>query len=115
MRNIWRLYGGWWDANPARLKPPPDAALAAEVAALAGGTGALIERAGRRADAGDLRLAAQLAEWAVQADPGSREAHRVRARVYELRKQAESSLMAKGIFAGAARESAARAADPEDA
>lgn len=111
VRNIWRLYGGWWDSNPARLKPPPDAALAAEVAALAGGVPALIERAGRRADAGDLRLAAQLAEWAVQADPRSRDAHRMRARVYGLRKDAESSLMAKGIFAGAARESEARSGD----
>ncbi len=30
VRNIWRLYGGWWDGNPAWLKPPPDALLAAE-------------------------------------------------------------------------------------
>ncbi|MGH2685020.1 MAG: MBL fold metallo-hydrolase, partial [Actinomycetota bacterium] len=37
VRNVWRLYGGWWDGNPARLKPPPDAAVAGEVAALAGG------------------------------------------------------------------------------
>ena len=29
VRNIWRLYGGWWDGNPAP-KPAPDAALAAE-------------------------------------------------------------------------------------
>ena len=36
IRNIWRLFGGWWDGNPARLKPPSDAAIGAEVAALAG-------------------------------------------------------------------------------
>ncbi len=35
IRNIWRLYGGWWDGNPANLKPARDGALAAEVAALA--------------------------------------------------------------------------------
>jgi glyoxylase-like metal-dependent hydrolase (beta-lactamase superfamily II) len=28
VRNIWRLYGGWYDGNPARLKPAPDARLA---------------------------------------------------------------------------------------
>ncbi len=22
VRNIWRLYGGWWDGDPAHLKPP---------------------------------------------------------------------------------------------
>ncbi len=25
VRNLWRLYGGWYDGNPARLKPPTDA------------------------------------------------------------------------------------------
>ncbi|MGH9017907.1 MAG: MBL fold metallo-hydrolase, partial [Acidimicrobiales bacterium] len=33
VRNIWRLYGGWWDGNPATLKPAPEAALARELAA----------------------------------------------------------------------------------
>ena len=28
VRNVWRLYGGWWDGNPASLKPAPEAALA---------------------------------------------------------------------------------------
>ena len=45
IRNIWRLFGGWWDGNPARLKPPSDASIGAEVATLAGGVAALIERA----------------------------------------------------------------------
>ena len=37
VRNVWRLYGGWYDGNPAHLKPAPEAALGAELAALAGG------------------------------------------------------------------------------
>ncbi len=37
VRTIWRLYGGWWDGNPATLKPASERALAAEIAALAGG------------------------------------------------------------------------------
>jgi alkyl sulfatase BDS1-like metallo-beta-lactamase superfamily hydrolase len=102
IRNIWRLYGGWWDGNPARLKPPPDALLAAEVAALAGGADTLARRA--RA-VGDLRLACQLAEWAVQADPASAEASAVRAELYRERKAGESSLMAKAIFGEAAAQS----------
>lgn len=105
IRNIWRRYGGWWDANPARLKPPPDAAVAAEVAALAGGVERLVARAAALAGEGDLRLACQLAEWAVQAEPDNRRAHEARVAVYRRRHGAESSLMAKGIFASAARES----------
>ena len=45
VRNVWRLYGGWWDGNPATLKPAPEAVVAAELAELAGGAGALADRA----------------------------------------------------------------------
>jgi alkyl sulfatase BDS1-like metallo-beta-lactamase superfamily hydrolase len=109
VRNIWRLYGGWWDGDPARLKPPPEAAIASEVATLSGGAEALARRAVEVADTGDLRLACQLVEWAAVAAGTPAEApevHEIRARIYEQRRSAETSLMAKGIFAGAARESA---------
>lgn len=109
IHNIWRLYGGWYDGNPARLKPAPDAALAAELAGLAGGALALSRRAGELADKGELRLACHLAELAVQAAPGSAEAHAVRAAVYGMRRKAESSLMAKGIYGFAERESGRKA------
>ncbi|MFZ9018312.1 MAG: MBL fold metallo-hydrolase, partial [Ilumatobacteraceae bacterium] len=32
VRNIWRLYGGWWDGAASRLKPAPDRQLAEVVA-----------------------------------------------------------------------------------
>ncbi len=102
VRNVWRLYGGWYDGNPARLKPPPDAVVSAEVTALAGGPGALGERALQVADSGDLRLAAQLAEWAATADPDHAGARDARATIYRRRIDAESSTMAKGIFRWAA-------------
>jgi glyoxylase-like metal-dependent hydrolase (beta-lactamase superfamily II) len=51
VRNIWRLYGGWWDGNPATLKPAPERALAAELAGLAGGPVALAARAVELAEA----------------------------------------------------------------
>jgi len=105
VRNVWRLYGGWYDGNPSRLKPAPDAAVAAEVAALAGGPARLAERAIELADAGDLRLAAHLVEWAAQADPDDRAIHRARADVYERRLADATSTMAKGVFGWAARES----------
>lgn len=105
LHNLWRLYGGWYDGNPARLKPPRDADIAREVADLAGGVSVLVDRAGAAADAGDLRLAAQLAEWATQAAPDDPAAHAVRAAVYRRRVTEESSTMAKGIFGWAAAES----------
>jgi len=45
VHNIWRLYGGWWDGNPSTLQPAPERSLATELAALAGGPGALADRA----------------------------------------------------------------------
>jgi glyoxylase-like metal-dependent hydrolase (beta-lactamase superfamily II) len=105
VRNIWRQFGGWWDGAPSRLKPSPDAVLAAELADLAGGASVLIERASALADAGDHRLACHLADLAGWAAPDDAGVHAARAVVYRARRAAESSLMAKGIFAGAARES----------
>jgi alkyl sulfatase BDS1-like metallo-beta-lactamase superfamily hydrolase len=106
VRNVWRLYGGWWDGNPARLKPAPDADLAAEVAVLAGGTATLAGRARQLADAGRLDLACQLVEWAFQAAPDDPATRAAMTDVYQARHTAESSLMAKGIFASAARRQA---------
>ncbi len=105
VRNVWRLYGGWYDGNPARLKPPADSDLAREVAALAGGADRLADRARSAAEAGDLRLAGQLAEWAVQADPGLAAAHEARVSVNRARAAAEASTMAKGVFSWAASQS----------
>ncbi|GEM_PF-19286 len=54
VRTVWRQYGGWWDGNPANLKPAPERALAAELACLAGGARALANRARELlADAGE--------------------------------------------------------------
>lgn len=104
VRTLWRLYGGWYDGNPAHLKPSPDAHLARALAAAAGGAGALAEQAQRAASDGDLRLACELAEFAWLADPENETLRAVRAEVYAARARAESSLMAKGIYAAAARD-----------
>ena len=105
VRNIWRQYGGWWDGDPAALKPARAAALATELSELAGGAGVLAARAQHLADQGDHRLACHLAELAALAAPDDRAVHAVRAHVYEQRRHAETSLMAIGIYASAVRES----------
>ena len=105
VRNIWRLYGGWWDGDPAHLKPAPARALATELAELAGGARALAARARVVADAGDLRLAGHLAELAWQAAPDDEVTLAARADVYARRAEVEASTMSKGVFSWTARES----------
>lgn len=104
VRNVWRLYGGWFDGDPSSLKPAGSAALAREIASLSGGAGVLAERA-RDVFAQDPRLACHLAELAFQAAPEQRLVNEVRAELYERRARAESSTMAKGIYSWAARTS----------
>ena len=104
VRNVWRRYGGWWDGDPSTLKPAPARTLAAEVAELAGGARTLARRAEAVA-ATDLRLACHLAEMAGLAAPEDHDVQTIRAEVYERRRNAETSLMAKGIYSSAVRES----------
>jgi alkyl sulfatase BDS1-like metallo-beta-lactamase superfamily hydrolase len=114
VRGVWRLYGGWWDGNPATLKPAADAAVARELADLAGGAGTLADRAlalveaapGGGADAeADLRLAGHLAELAWLAAPDDPAVAGARRTVFTRRAEAATSTMAKGVFGWAARES----------
>jgi alkyl sulfatase BDS1-like metallo-beta-lactamase superfamily hydrolase len=108
VRNLWRLYGGWYDGNPANLKPAPDGRLAAELAGLVGGADRLAARAEELAAAGDLRLAGHLAEMAALAAPDDAGVHAVRAAVFGQRAAEERSTMSKGVFSWAQRESRER-------
>ncbi|TAM83270.1 MAG: MBL fold metallo-hydrolase [Jatrophihabitans sp.] len=106
-RNVIRRYGGWWDGRPANLLPAPAAAQAREVAELAGGVGAVVDRA--YAVAGhDLRLACHLAEWAFLADPDDESARECYASVFERRGGTEPSLMVKVAFSEPRRQVRAR-------
>jgi glyoxylase-like metal-dependent hydrolase (beta-lactamase superfamily II) len=105
VRGIWRQFGGWWDGAASRLKPSPDAHLASTLAQLAGGADAVLRRAEAAASEGDLRLACHLADLAGWASPDDPTIHAGRSAIYIARRKAEPSLMAKGIFAAAAKES----------
>jgi len=105
IRNIWRLYGGWWDLDPANLKPSPKGELAGELMRLGGGAEVFAQRAQELVAEGDLKLACHLIELAVASDPDSVTLHGIRAEIYEARRAAEQSLMSIGIFSAAAAES----------
>ena len=113
IRNVWRRYGGWWDGDPANLKPAP--------------RGRAGHRAGRRwpvARTGWRRAPPSsptpaTCAWPATSSSSPRPAapddagvHAVRADIYERRRQTETSLMTKGIYAAAVRESRA-ASEPE--
>ncbi|MEI6701281.1 MAG: thiamine pyrophosphate-dependent enzyme [Actinomycetota bacterium] len=82
----------------------PDSVLGAEIAHLVGGPEILIARALDLVPT-DLRLACHLADLAGWAAPDDVVVHEGRAAVYDARRREELSLMAKGIFTAAARES----------
>jgi alkyl sulfatase BDS1-like metallo-beta-lactamase superfamily hydrolase len=105
VRNLWRLYGGWYDGNPSRLKPAPDADLAAELATLVGGASTLASRATELSAAGEHRLACHLVEFAAKAAPDDVAVQQTRADVYSARLAHETSTMSKGIFNWAVKES----------
>jgi glyoxylase-like metal-dependent hydrolase (beta-lactamase superfamily II) len=72
VRNIWRLYGGWYDGDPSTLKPARSRALAAELASLAGGASVLADRAQALADeAGRAAGAGTVGASAAGASGGS--------------------------------------------
>jgi len=115
VRNIWRLYGGWYDGEPDNLLPAPRAHQAREWVALAGGLGKVLARAEALRAEGKLALACHLIEQAVHAEPGVKEAHELRSAIYEARAALQSSSMARGIFNFAAASSREGKRDAFDA
>lgn len=109
VRGIYHFYAGWFDGNPAHLKPVRTADLAAELADLAGGADKLAARAAALSQAGPSRLAVHLAELAGAAAPGDRAIQAIRATVLRRLIEGETSLMGKAFLAVYAREAEARA------
>ena len=91
--------------QPDNLLPAPRRQQAADWVELSGGVGADPDPCPALAAAGDLRLACHLIEYAVQADPGSFEAHALRAEIYDARAEHQVSSMARNILRHAALSS----------
>ncbi len=104
VRNLLRLYGGWWNGNAADLLPATHEAQAREIAALAGGVDALVARGRALLSKGESVMAAHVAEWATRADPASADAQALKRDVYDRRLSEELSLMGKGIYRAAAND-----------
>ena len=104
VRNLLRLWGGWWNGNAADLLPAPWEQQAQEIARMAGGVDTVVARGRELLVAGDARLAAHLAEWATRAAPDNGPAQQLKRDVYQRRLEQEGSLMAQGIFRAASND-----------
>lgn len=112
VRNLLRLWAGWWSGNAAELLPATPTALATEVAALAGGPGALAARARALLDAGNATLAAHLVEWAVRVAPEDRDVQATKRDVYQALFAASDCLMARGIYRAALNDAQRALGEP---
>ena len=108
VRNVWRLYGGWWDGDPAALQPAPRGDLAKEFCALAGGASVIASRARELADRKEFALACHLIDAACRGAPEDRGIAELRSSIYAGRANAAVSLMARGIYSDAARREGVR-------
>lgn len=83
VKAIYQRYMGWYDGNPARLWPHPPEESARRYVEFMGGADAVVEKAQRSADEGDLRWAAQVLDHVVFAEPEYKEARALLADVLE--------------------------------
>ncbi len=109
VRSIYHFYAGWFDGDPAHLKPARTAEIAAELAGLAGGAEKLAERAAILSEQGASRLAVQLAELAGAAAPDAPRIQAIRASVLQKAIDGESSLMGKAFLSVYQRQAQERA------
>lgn len=111
VRNIWRLYGGWWDGNPSNLKPARSQDLANEIAELvSGGAMTLAHKARQLADRGSYSLASHLIELAAESSLTSfeerKKIHEIRSSIYRKMSDKSTSLMARNIYRATSLEEA---------
>ena len=83
VKAVYQRYLGWFDGNPSSLWEHPPAESAVRYVECMGGIDAVVAAAGRYADAGDLRFAAQLLKHAVFAEETNADARALLADVYE--------------------------------
>jgi glyoxylase-like metal-dependent hydrolase (beta-lactamase superfamily II) len=115
VRNLLRLWGGWWNGNAADLLPARWEAQAREIADLAGGVEALVRRGREHLARGDDTMAAHLAEWATRAAPADRPAQEFKRDVYAARLAGATSLMAQGIYRAAMNDARTALGEEPDA
>jgi alkyl sulfatase BDS1-like metallo-beta-lactamase superfamily hydrolase len=106
-RNVYRLYGGWYDGDAADILPAHSNDVAGALVSAAGAE-RILDRARKLRDDGDLQLACHLVDFVRKGEPDNAEAWTLWRDLFAARAKAESSLMARGAFRSAVREAEAR-------
>ena len=111
-RNVYRLYGGWYDGDPANILPAHSEDVAT---ALVAATGAepILARARRLQGEGELQLACHLVDYVRKGEPENVEAWKLWRELFAARAAAEESLMARGAFYTAVSEAEERLSELE--
>lgn len=106
-RNVFRLYGGWYDGDPANILPAHSHDVAG---ALVSATGAapILERARKLQADGELQVACHLVDFVRKGDPDNVEAWQLWRELFAARAENEQSLMARGAFYTAISEAERR-------
>ncbi len=103
-RAVLNRYLGYWDGNPATLAPLSPGDSAPLFVEMMGGAGPILERARVLHDAGEYRLAMEILNKLVYAEPGNQPAKNLLAAAFEqLGYQYESASM-RNVFLAAAQE-----------
>ena len=102
-RNVYRLYGGWYDGNPANILPAHSHDIA-EALLSATGSQAILDRAKRLRDEGELQLACHLVDFVRKGEPDNRAGWELWRELFAARAEQERSLMARGAFHYAVRQ-----------
>ncbi|AWB23068.1 hypothetical protein DA075_20965 [Methylobacterium currus] len=82
-RGVIQRYLGFWDCNPATLIPLPASESAPLYVEMMGGSQAILARGRRLHDEGKYRLAQEIVNTLVQAEPQNREAKALLADIFE--------------------------------
>ncbi len=114
-RNVYRLYGGWYDGDPADILPSHSHDIARELVGVCGAE-PLLDRARALRDAGDpdgrsLQMACHIADFVRKGDPDNRDAWLLWRDLFQARTATEPALMPRGVFHSAVRDAEARLAD----
>ena len=114
VRNLLRLWGGWWNGNAADLLPATWEEQGREIAGLAGGIDSLVARGRELLGRGHLSMACHIVEWATRGHPEHTGALELKRDTYRARLEAAGETMTQGIYRAAMNDSiAALGGEPE--
>jgi len=96
-RNVYRLYGGWYDGNPVNMLPAHSEDVATALVS-ATGSEKILERARKLQQDGELQVACHLVDFVRKGEPDNAEAWTLWRDLFAARAAQEESLMARGAF-----------------